>query len=79
MLQRRKGTNNSKIIHPNVPYENCSHLWDIFGEMFEKWRFSFETILPYRVQYNESEYTIKQFNLFYKISPKTKYFLNLEK
>ena len=26
----RKGTTNPKIIPPNLPYENCSHFWDIF-------------------------------------------------
>ena len=30
MLQRRKGTENPKNIPPNVPYENCSHFWDMF-------------------------------------------------
>ena len=30
MLQRRKGTKNPTNITPNVPYENCSHFWDIF-------------------------------------------------
>ena len=35
-------------------------------------------MLPYRVQYNESESDIKNYNLFYK-STKTKYFRNIEK
>ena len=32
----------------------------------------FETMLPYRVQYNESEYDIQIYNLFYKNNKKTK-------
>ena len=27
---RRKGTKNPETIPPDVPYENCSHFWDIF-------------------------------------------------
>ena len=71
MLQRRKGTKNPKNIPPNVPCENCSHFWDIF-ENVRKMSKNVLTMLPYRVQYNESEYDIKNYNLFYKIAQNVK-------
>ena len=58
VLQQRKGTQNPKNISPNVPYEKC---------LF----FFFFTMLPYRIQYNESEYTIQNNNFFYKTTKKT--------
>ena len=46
MLQRRKGTNNPKIIPPNVPYENCSHFWDIFWKCSKKCSKIYLTYVP---------------------------------
>ena len=60
----------TKIVHTS------GTLFEIVRKKVENY---FLTMLPYRVQYNESESDIQIYNFFYKNTPKTKYFQNLEK
>ena len=80
LKQRRKGTNNPKHIAPNVPYENCSHFWEIVLRTFEN--ISKHIFKPcYHIEFNTTnpDTIFKIIICFTKTPQNPKYFRNFKK